>query len=388
MERFLSKSRVLLGFCAVLLIAALNRQDPMVYAMFLFLAMVSFWGLMLPWLSLRLTTLQLVPNTQKALMEGDDYTLDFVIKRKLPWPAFMVTVETEWQWASKRILLSQTVAMIRAGQVSNTSQMIRFPCRGRYELVAVRLSSGFPLGLTSAHQTLLNPQIQLTVLPAEQTVQWPLPWLVAEDSMANLTTRRVGQSFELGTLRSYQYGESVGRVNWRASARAGNLVIQHFQQSGSVRLRVGVELPYGDSLGDATGPGEQTVRLAAGICQAAVVHEARLFLHLQDQTEPVRGSSDALRSLSVALGTKDGLFTVIAQIATVAQAGEQIALVVSATCPASALLPALDVLAPLQCQILVCIALGRVHSTSHIDQGNGLRKSLMESGFHTLMDAP
>lgn len=44
MERLLTRSRVLLAFCCVLLLAALNRRDPMVYGMFLFLATITVLG--------------------------------------------------------------------------------------------------------------------------------------------------------------------------------------------------------------------------------------------------------------------------------------------------------------------------------------------------------
>ncbi len=53
MERWLSKSRVLLGLCALMLIAAFKRRDPMAYGVFLFLAVICTLGYLLPWLSLR-----------------------------------------------------------------------------------------------------------------------------------------------------------------------------------------------------------------------------------------------------------------------------------------------------------------------------------------------
>ena len=59
MERWLSRPRVLIGLCVVLLMSALNRQDPMVYGMFLFLAVVSLLGFLLPWLSLRSMAIRL-----------------------------------------------------------------------------------------------------------------------------------------------------------------------------------------------------------------------------------------------------------------------------------------------------------------------------------------
>lgn len=388
MERWLSKSRVLLGLCAVLLIAALNRQDPMVYAMFLFLGVVSVLGFLLPWLSLRSTSVRLDGSAEIEVMEGADCNLNILVKRTAPWPAFMVDIETEWEWASQRIVLRQTVPVIRAGRAPDLGRLIRFPCRGCYELMAVRLSSGFPLGLIRAHHTLSRPQIHLRVLPAAQPVQWPLPWDITEDPQGELTTRRMGQSFELGLLRPYQHGDAVGRVCWRASARAGELVIRHFQHSGSVRLRVVVDVPCGTSLGDASGAGEQAVRLAAGVCQAALNHSAQLFLHLEHKTEPVCDAAAVLPALAEAAPSVDGFLPLLARVANATAPGEQVAVVVGGVRSAPELVLALGALTAQGCRVVVCIALGRRKEPLEFAQAKALQKALQQVGFATLMEAP
>lgn len=388
MERWLSKSRVLLGLCAVLLIAALNRQDPMVYAMFLFLAVVSALGFALPWLSLRSTTVRFDTSQTTDVLEGTDSPLRILVERSAPWPAFMVDIETEWEWASRRIVLRQTVPVIRKGRAPDLGRLIHFPCRGHYALVAVRLSSGFPLGLVRAHHTLARPHLHLRVLPQAQPVRWPLPWDVAEDPLGELTTRRMGHSFELGLLRPYQHGDAVGRVSWRASARAGELVIQHFQQSGSVRLRVAVQIPQGDSLGDVTGAGEQAIRLAAGVCQAALENSAQLFLYLEDSTQPVRDARAVLPALAEAVSTGAGIFPTIDRIAQATAPGEQVAVVVIATCSAPPLVAALNHLAQAGCWTVVCIALGRRPNPVERAQAKALQQSLRQAGFATWMEAP
>lgn len=388
MERWLSKSRILLGLCAVLLMAALNRQDPMVYAMFLFLGVVSVLGFLLPWLSLHSTTVQLNGAADIEIMEGEDCNLNILVRRTAPWPAFMVDIETEWKWASQRIVLSQTVPVIRAGRAPDLRRLIQFPCRGRYELVAVRLSSGFPLGLMRARRHLSLPHIHLRVLPAAQPVQWPLPWDITEDPQGELTTRRMGQSFELGLLRPYQYGDSVGRVSWRASARVGELVIQHFQQSGSVRLRVAVEVPRGTSLGDATGTGEQAIRLAAGVCHAALASSAQLFLYLEHRAEPIRDVSAVLPALAEAEPSVNGFFPVLALVAYATAPGEQVAVVVSSACPGPELVVALGALAAQGCWLVVCIAQGRHKVPLELAQAKALQMALQRAGFATLMEAP
>jgi uncharacterized protein (DUF58 family) len=386
MERWLSKSRVLLGLCGVLLIAALNRRDPMVYGMFLFLAVVSFLGFVLPWLSLRSTTVHMQPG-HREVTEGSSCDLNLLVERKARWPAFMVAVETEWAWASQRMVLSHTLPVVRAGRASDIGQWVRFPCRGHYELVAVRLSSGFPLGLVRAQLSLTRPQIHLHVLPKAQEMQWPLPWDITDDPIGELTTRRIGPSFELGMLRPYQYGEALGRVSWRASARAGELVIQHFQHSGSIHLRVVVEVPAKPALGNPNSAGEQAIRLAAGVCDAALAHSAQLWVYLAEHAQPLCESVAIRRALAQSLPSDSGLLRSLAQAAGETTVGEQVAVVISSNFSAQELLAPLTALAVQGAKVLVCIAQGRRATAAESAQARLLKQTLDQAGFATFMEA-
>lgn len=388
MERWLSKSRVLLGLCGVLLVAALNRQDPMVYGMFLMLAVVSVLGLLVPWLSLRSMTVRLGEAFELDVMEGDDCDLGILVERTAPWPAFMVDIETEWEWASQRMVLRQTVSVIRRGRAPELSRLVQFPCRGNYELVAVRLSSGFPLGLMRAQHTLSRPNIHVRVLPQAQTMHWPLPWDVADDPLGELTTRRMGQSYELGILRPYQYGESVGRVSWRASARVGELVIQHFQQSGSIRLRVVLDVPREPALGNPDSAGEQAVRLAAGVSDAALAHGAQLYLYLQPVALTVLDGHAVRHALATAEPIGEALLSTLAQVAQDTAPGEQVAVLVSGDYPSATLLGPLGALTAQGCHVVVCIAVGRRASAADRTRASALRQTLEQTGFTTFLETP
>jgi len=396
MERWLSRSRVLLALCGVLLVAALNRRDPMVYGMFLFLAVVTVLGFVVPWMSLRSTTVRLQASGGIEVVEGTDCDLNIVVERHAQWPAFLVDVETEWEWAGQRIMLRQTLPIVRSRGRSSASAAalagrVRFPCRGHYRLVGLRLSSGFPLGLVRAHQTVRPPDIALHVLPRAQPVHWPLPWGVAPDPLGDLTLRQMGQSFEPGVLRSYQHGDSVGRVNWRASARAGELVIQHFQQTGAIRLRVVVNAPTLPALGQADSAGEQAIRLAAGVCDAAMVHGVQLFLYQGPQEAPLQDATLARRALAQTQSQGAGaLRNACARAARDAVAGEQVALVVPGDLAPETLVTALSELKGVGCTVVVCIALAR---TAARPKNAGaaaahLRQVAADAGFATFMEMP
>src|SRR6218665_141244 len=135
MERWLSKTRVLIALCGVLLMASLNRQDPMVYAMFLFLVVLSLLGFVLPWLSLRgMRVRTSLVTGGHELIEGQPSGLHLLIQRRAWWPAFMVDVETRWRWAGRELVLRQTVPVIQGRRELDLGRELHFPCRGDYRL--------------------------------------------------------------------------------------------------------------------------------------------------------------------------------------------------------------------------------------------------------------
>lgn len=388
MERWLSKSRVLMALCGVLLIAAFNRNDPMVYGMFLFLATLSVLGYFLPWLSLRSMTVRVNARGVFETEEGAACDLGLVIERRARWPAFLVTIETEWVWASHHMTLSKTLPVVGMGQISDLESLVKMPCRGHYELVSVSLSSGFPLGLMLARRTLVRPGFSMRVQPQAQRVQLPLRRDIVHDPRGELNTRRIGQSFELGMLRAYQYGDPVGRVSWHASARTGDLVIQHFQESGSLRLRVAVELPTGPDLGNPNGAGEQAIRLAVGVCDAALEARTQLYLYCSPEKQACDDRWVARRALTMAQHTRGGLLSTLSRIRGDALPGDQVVVVVSANISPSPLLLALQKLPCRGPGVIVCIALGRRSDSSEVQRSLVLRQALAQSGFATLMEAP
>ncbi|KRC16787.1 DUF58 domain-containing protein [Acidovorax sp. Root219] len=397
MECLLTRSRVLVAFCCTLLLAALNRRDPMVYGMFLFLTTLTVLGFVLPWLSLRGMSVRLKNNGVAEVQEGAACDLGLVVERSVRWPAFMVDVETEWEWAGHRMVLRQTVPVIRKGAAPVLGRLARFSCRGHYRLVAVRLASGFPLGLLQARRSMPQQHtgIAVHVLPRPQAVHWPLPWSVSPDASGTLATRHTGQSFELGLLREYQQGESVGRVSWRASARVGELVIQHFQQMGALALRLVVHAPGAPALGDPRSAGEQAIRLAAGVCDAALAQGAKVVLYPAADGEakdrpPVQDAALVRQALASALpSSPEQLRQACARVAADARAGEQIALVVPGDLAVADLQAALAELARLPCTVVTCIALGPKGALTHRANAEQLRAVAAQAGVTTvLQEAP
>lgn len=388
MERWLSKSRVLIGLSAVLLVAALNRHDGMLYRMFLFMATLCALGYVLPWLSLRSLRMTLEAGRQIEVTEGAPLALGILVEKASRWPAFMVDVQTEWTCSGRTTVLRETIGVIRQGQTADLSHRMTLDCRGEYVLTAARLTCGFPLGLMQATHTLARPDLRVLVLPRPLETHWPLAWDVTEDHRGELSTRRLGQSLEPGVLRPYTQGEPVGRVSWGASARAGELIIQHFQQPGVQRLRVVVDRPAQAELGDAGSAGEQAIRRAAGLVLGSVQQGVQTFTYVPDQPEPVPQTASLLQALACVRAGSTALPRLLARVAADARPGEQVALVVSAATAAGPLLAMLDRTRLHGVQVVVFVAQRRQAGLQDQTQALALRGVLEAAGWRVHGDAP
>lgn len=375
MERWLSTSRVLIGLSVVLLVAALNRQDDMLYRMFLFMATVSGLGYLLPWWSLRSLRVTPPSRTDTVLGEGQPLDLRLLVHTDSRWPAFMVDVVTEWRWAERRFETRHTLGMVRRGQTPEIVERLHLPCRGAYEIASIRLECGFPLGLMTARRELPRPEGEVLVLPRPAPLVWPRPWTLADDHHGERTTPRVGPSFEPGLLQPYEPGQPLNRVNWRASARAGELVIQQFEHQGLARLHLIVARPGTRDWGLADSAGEAAIRLAAGLVRHASQSQVALSAALPDAAGPSRDADLLLRDLSRMRGGEPDLARQFEQVSV--RVGEQIAVVVPAGFPPPALLTLLDEQAWPATQVQVWIGTGLTPQA----QSGVLERALRQAGW-------
>jgi len=344
MERWLTKPRVLFALCGVLLTASLNRQDPMVYGMFLFLGLLTTLGYVVPWLSLRglAVTAALPDGEAQAIEENQASPVRLQLARQGWWPAFLVDIETHWEWAGHTQVLTHTVPVVRRGQPLELGGTLRFPCRGHHRLERVTLSSGFPLGLLRSTVTLRPTEVRLLVLPKAQAVQRALDWNVSPDPLGEYPSRRVGTSNELGFLRLYEAGEYLGRINWRASARACDLVVQHFRDNASPMLRLVVDLPGPGAVGDPESPSEQALRLAVGLADQAHAEGVRLRVYATPGSDPLQDPQLLRHTLAQAGPNPRALAQNLQRASNDLRAGEALALVVGGDTRAHTLLQAID----------------------------------------------
>lgn len=381
MERWLNPTKVLIGLSVVLLIGALNRQDDMLYRMFLFLATVSALGYALPWWSLR--SLRVSPDAwvDTTLVEGEPLVLHMSVLTTSRWPAFMVDVVTEWRWAGHIIETRHTLGVVRHGQAPHVMQQLQLPCRGAYDIVAMRLECGFPLGLMTARRELRRPEGQVLVLPRPAPMVWPQPWHLAPDHRGERTTRHSGPSFEPGILKPYEAGQAVGRVNWRASARAGALMIQQFQHVGLPRLHLVVARPSKRDWCNPESAGENAIRLAAGLVCSAIEQDVELMAALPDARSNARDKANLMQGLARIHGGDADLERQFSNVRTLARTGDQLAVLVAPSVPPDAVLSGLEACGLPASAVRVWMASAHISTTTERTLAEAMVRALCKGGW-------
>ncbi|MFD1175569.1 DUF58 domain-containing protein [Paenibacillus puldeungensis] len=144
--------------------------------------------------------------------------------------------------------------------------------RGLYRLESATMTTGDPLGLsTEVKQFPLG--LELLVYPRILTLaELPLPnhsWL------GELAVRRwiVEDPFLTAGIRNYRPGDPMGNINWKATARTGELQVHKRDYTADHRLMICLNLEVSDSMWKAvTEPG----RIELGIRYAATVADHAL----------------------------------------------------------------------------------------------------------------
>ena len=148
------------------------------------------------------------------------------------------------------------------------------PKRGRIALGRVTLSSDFPVGLWRGWAYIHFP-LAGVVFPAPEADAPPLP--PGRDGEDAQSESRDGDA-DLSGLRSYQPGDPLQRVAWKAVARGAGWHTKHFEGGGS---NGPADLAW-NALPRAFGTDARIARLTAWVLAAERV--ARPFaLHLPGQ---------------------------------------------------------------------------------------------------------
>jgi uncharacterized protein (DUF58 family) len=128
-------------------------------------------------------------------------------------------------------------ALLRLPDGELRELQLRLRCRrwGAFRLGRVYVRTADAFGLFS-HEAVLDRRIPLKVYPREESVRTLLRPLETQVFAGNHVARQRGEGIEFADLRPFVPGDRIRRINWRASARRGELWVNehHAERNADV----------------------------------------------------------------------------------------------------------------------------------------------------------
>lgn len=178
--------------------------------------------------------------SDERIFLGEDLTVRLQIRNRsgLPVPWLQFADSRPQPMAAEAF---GGILALKPGEGAEVSYTLSGVKRGRYEIGPTHLAAGDPFGFGTVKGFVEN-RAKLIVYPRVS----PLPdlGLPARLPMGDLATRR--RLFEdpawLAGTRPYEPGDTMKRVHWTATARAGELVVKQFRHAMLLPCCVAVNL--------------------------------------------------------------------------------------------------------------------------------------------------
>jgi len=246
------------------------------------------------WLGLALARrpevrLRLVAERERAL-EGEEVAVSLELAPSLGLPR--LDVELELPPGLEPVQRPNlTVLHLSAARTLR----LRLRCRrwGVHELGVVHLRAADRLGLLF-HETVLDRRLPLRVYPRPEPLRALLKPLETQASAGNEVARSRGEGIEFADIRPFVPGDRVRRVNWRVSARRGELHVNDLHPERNADLVIFLDSFTEVRRGDRSSL-DLAVRAAAAL--------AGRYLERRDRVGLI-GFGGTLRWLEPAMGLR------------------------------------------------------------------------------------
>ncbi|MCO5314408.1 MAG: DUF58 domain-containing protein [Microthrixaceae bacterium] len=168
------------------------------------------------------------------------------------------------------------------------------PKRGRFETLEVEVVTEGPIGVVRLARR-FEVTLPRPLIVGPEVVAAQLPWqdlVVGTESSSS----RQDEDGAVRAVRPYQFGDTISRVHWRATARRGDVLVREYESEAHRRVTLAVDL------GACDDP-EAVASLAAGLALDGLRRGAHVVLAVNDgrpHSTEVRSAVEVRRALAVA----------------------------------------------------------------------------------------
>jgi uncharacterized protein (DUF58 family) len=211
------------GLAALGLLAALATRRPELVAVAAPFAVVATVGLLLvqrPDIAVEITV------ARDRVLEGDELDVDVGLEARVGAEVVEVLLELPHELTVRS---GDNPRVLHLADAERRELTLRVGCDrwGAFRLGRVYLRTADLFGLIT-HETVVDRRLPLRVYPTEEQILTLLRPADTQVFSGNHVARQKAEGIEFADLRPFVAGDRVRHVNWRASARRGELWVNEF----------------------------------------------------------------------------------------------------------------------------------------------------------------
>jgi len=206
---------------------------------------------------------------------------------------------------------NHTILPLAAGETVDITYVVRPTLKGEYPIGPLRLRALDALGL-GVEDLVVPATTTLTVAPGMESLaraqlgpRRTRPWF------GHVPSRHIGAGSEFWGVREYVSGDDVRRINWKVSARLGELYSNEYQGDRSGDVVILLDARAESAVGTTTANAvELGVRAALGVAEHVLASKNRVGLIVQrdvlDWVPPAFGKKQLYRILDHLIHVRAG----------------------------------------------------------------------------------
>jgi uncharacterized protein (DUF58 family) len=262
------------AFCGIFL-------HPHAFLLFFAIVMVTFLGLVWPWLSVRGLSGSMSFDRSRV-REGDAVLARLTVRNRAPWGIWGLGIRIDCD-DPQHTPADHGLVHVHGWRTAEGCWEYVPELRGEYPLCDPQINCGFPFGLWKAKRS-LRIQGRLLVWPGT----FPLggiPQMAGDRHFEGMTFRnKAGTTGDILGVRPYRRGDPLRRVHWAQTARHDRLVVCELQSPAHPLAQIVVELDSAVHAG--TGPEssrEWAIRIAASFIESWLEEGAQVEVIFDEQ---------------------------------------------------------------------------------------------------------